>query len=373
MPERGFNTELWNDSFVRKLPKDAKFLFIYLWTNPHCNQAGLYEIDPETIAFETKLAAEDIPTLLDSLKPKVVWYPDSNLVWVKNFIKRQAKSPKFLIAAAKCLAFISNNGAVQELIEYNYSIHSISIPYPYSSSSNPIPSSASASADLYSSSKAVKRSLFSSSLFSLDEVNAVLSSLPRGVDRLVDHELIKQTLSEIGVTKGYRVQSEYPSSKGRIDLCWFNERDEIIAAFEIDYRTPRDKSLEKLKTLGCLNAYIVLRTDKARAECIPMHERIGEEGFDTMRRLYEENIGLTTPVVADKLNDLLRTYPVSWFEEALKEAVGSEHRNLKYIEAILERWKAEGFQAPKASNRQGKKDEDPDKYTKGKYGHLVQR
>ena len=131
MPERGFDTGFWNDPLVQKLPQEGKTLFAYLWTNDHCNQAGLYEITPATIAFETGLSLADIPTLFESIKPKVVWYPDENLVWVKNFIKRQSKSPKFLAAAAKSLTSIHNNGAIKELLDYNLQRYSISIPYRY--------------------------------------------------------------------------------------------------------------------------------------------------------------------------------------------------------------------------------------------------
>ena len=131
MPERGFDTGFWNDPFVQQLPLGGKTLFAYLWTNDHCNQAGLYEITPTTIAFETGLPVADIPALFELIKPKIVWYPEENLVWVKNFIKRQSKSSKFLAAAAKSLLSIHNNGAVQELLEYNVHRYSISIPYQY--------------------------------------------------------------------------------------------------------------------------------------------------------------------------------------------------------------------------------------------------
>jgi hypothetical protein len=131
MPERGFNTEFWTDPFVRKLTAEAEYLYIYLWTNQRCNQAGLYQITPDVIAFETKLPVEKIPDLLRLLEPKVKWYPEQDLIWVKNFIKHQYKSPKFLIAAANRLKDINNNGAVKELLEYNLKRYSISIPYEY--------------------------------------------------------------------------------------------------------------------------------------------------------------------------------------------------------------------------------------------------
>jgi len=144
--ERGFNTDYWADGFVETLPAEGKLLFIYLWTNPQCNQAGLYEITLDRIAYETKLPVDSLPSLLKALEPKVKWYGDHNIVWIKNFLKRQAKSPKFLVAAAKSLATIHNNGVVKELLEYNLDRYSISIPYQYSIHTVAIPSLSSASA-----------------------------------------------------------------------------------------------------------------------------------------------------------------------------------------------------------------------------------
>ena len=131
MPERGFSTEYWADTFVETLPAEGKLLYAYLWTNPHCNQAGLYEITLNRIAYETKLPADSLPSLIQSLETKVKWYPEQNLVWVKNFVKRQSKSPKFLAAAAKSLVSIHDNGAIEELLTYNRERYSISIPYRY--------------------------------------------------------------------------------------------------------------------------------------------------------------------------------------------------------------------------------------------------
>ncbi|MFH2102999.1 MAG: DnaD domain protein [Chloroflexota bacterium] len=59
-------------------------------------------------------------------------------------------------------------------------------------------------------------------------------------------------------------------------------------------------------------------------------------------KLYEENIGPLTPLLADALRDAEQTYPPDWVAEAFAEAVGRNKRNWKYIEAILRRWKEEG-------------------------------
>ncbi len=131
MPERGFDSGYWTDSFVQTLLLEGKTLYAYLWIDNHCNQAGLYEITPDTISFETKLEKGRISELMHLLEPKLKWYPEHNLIWGKNFLKRQAKSSKFLQAAAKSLTTIHINGAIKELLEYNLQRYRISIPYQY--------------------------------------------------------------------------------------------------------------------------------------------------------------------------------------------------------------------------------------------------
>lgn len=58
--------------------------------------------------------------------------------------------------------------------------------------------------------------------------------------------------------------------------------------------------------------------------------------------LYEQNIGVLTPLIAEELRDAEETYPATWIEEAIKEAVNSNVRRWRYIQSILERWRTEG-------------------------------
>jgi len=137
--ERRFDTGYWNDPDIMKYPMKAKMLYLYLWTNRHCNQAGLYEIALETIRFETGLELEEIPELLQVLEKKVAWLPDRNLMWVKNFLHRQSRSPTFLAAAANYLKTVPDNGLVSAYIKYNEQ-YGLSIPYPYPTDRVSIPS-----------------------------------------------------------------------------------------------------------------------------------------------------------------------------------------------------------------------------------------
>jgi DNA replication protein len=61
--------------------------------------------------------------------------------------------------------------------------------------------------------------------------------------------------------------------------------------------------------------------------------------------LYEQNIGLLTPLLANELEDAADHYPADWIEAAFSEAVQRNKRSWKYISAILRRWETEGRQA----------------------------
>ena len=87
--------------------------------------------------------------------------------------------------------------------------------------------------------------------------------------------------------------------------------------------------------------------------------------------LYEQNIGMLTPMIADELRDAEQLYPETWIRDAIKEAVSLNKRNWRYIAKILERWSAEG--KSNGTYRGDFKKTDPDKYIKGKYGHMVRR
>ncbi len=62
----------------------------------------------------------------------------------------------------------------------------------------------------------------------------------------------------------------------------------------------------------------------------------------TLYALYEENIGILTPMIADAIREAEANYRREWIEEALRIAVERNARNWRYIAKILERWQQEG-------------------------------
>jgi DNA replication protein len=87
--------------------------------------------------------------------------------------------------------------------------------------------------------------------------------------------------------------------------------------------------------------------------------------------LYEQNIGMLTPMIAEELKEAERLYPADWIRDAVREAVTQNKRKWSYISAILERWSSEGRES--GAHRRDSKKQDPDKYIKGRYGHMVRR
>ena len=58
--------------------------------------------------------------------------------------------------------------------------------------------------------------------------------------------------------------------------------------------------------------------------------------------LYESNIGMLSPMIADELKEAEALYPTDWIEDAFREAAVQNVRNWRYIVRILESWEREG-------------------------------
>ncbi len=99
-------------------------------------------------------------------------------------------------------------------------------------------------------------------------------------------------------------------------------------------------------------------------------ESVVSEKSPDIFTVYEENIGMLTPMIADELKEAEKVYPRDWVIEAIREAVNHNKRNWQYIARILERWAAQG-KDDGAYRRDSAK--GADRYTGQKYDHLVRR
>ena len=93
----------------------------------------------------------------------------------------------------------------------------------------------------------------------------------------------------------------------------------------------------------------------------PRGADMGDAGWTPARRMagkqiqaiaaYEQNIGRVTPLIAESLREMEREYSPPWVIAAIREAVRANGLSLSYVDAILQRWKRDGFRSGKKSPR----------------------
>lgn len=114
---------------------------------------------------------------------------------------------------------------------------------------------------------------------------------------------------------------------------------------------------------------LAIRVDSSRREWQPVGGPAQDENIFT---LYENEIGLLTPSIAEQLKDAEAHFPLDWIKEAIAEAAAQNARSWRYIEAILRRWEKEG----KTIGKPGRDPEAPpgaSKYYEGYWGELLKQ
>ena len=85
-------------------------------------------------------------------------------------------------------------------------------------------------------------------------------------------------------------------------------------------------------------------------------------------RLYEQNIGPLTPMIAEALREAENTYPMEWIESAIRAAVEANVRKWRYVEAILKSRLERG----EDGTDRAKFEKDRQRYVKGEYGDFIE-
>jgi len=279
-------------------------------------------------------------------------------------LRSQAKSSKFIDAAAKILAKQVPQLIRDEILRYYELKYGVSIPYrkyidtpslqyQYHTDTLPIPPVSSSSSISSSNSGNTLSSFLSGSL------SFLLSEIPDGIDKLAQHEAIKQKLADIAIARGLKAKSEYPVSGGRVDLCWLDDTGQVIAGFEIDWRTPRDKSVRKLKELGCEHAYVLLRKGGLKFISIADVQEEPNNDWSEFLALFEKHFGRVGGAKdADDLKDIADNFSLEWFELALKEMDKAGSKSLRYVQRTLANWKEAGSPVIRKDNHRGANKQD---------------
>ncbi len=86
-------------------------------------------------------------------------------------------------------------------------------------------------------------------------------------------------------------------------------------------------------------------------------------------RIYEENIGPLTPMIAEALKEAEKLYPAPWIEEAIRIAVENNVRRWRYAEAILQNWHEKGKDERRV---RGDTEKDRRRYVRGEFSEFVE-
>jgi len=184
----------------------------------------------------------------------------------------------------------------------------------------------------------------------------LLRSLKRRGDPRPPEERLLQGL-ELALARGTLL---------RIHLRLVSEGDEQAEIVDwYFFNTPRSRKVVNELQGGQMVPVRLLNIAEEQGEqegemSLPVATRTQNNGTGTARTvqvqverpnifvLYEQNIGLLSPLIADHLKDAADKYPQEWIEAAFREAVQHNKRNWSYISAILRRWETEGRQQWKA-------------------------
>jgi len=122
---RNVSVKFWSDPFIESLTPEKKYFFLYLITNEHSSQCGIYEISFRQMAFETGYNQETIEKLIVFFEKsgRVKYSKKTSELAIKNFVKHNPQgSPKVRAFVEKELKNVKD----RLLIGYLYGMDTLS-------------------------------------------------------------------------------------------------------------------------------------------------------------------------------------------------------------------------------------------------------
>lgn len=133
---RQVHVSFWQDAFVLELQPEEKYFYLYLMTNPHTNQCGIYELSKVLMSIELGYPAEKTSMLLQKFidYKKILYSEETKEVFLVNWLKYNSlKSPKVMACVEKELQTVKNKQFLKlfcdKCVEYGYRIHTLSKDY----------------------------------------------------------------------------------------------------------------------------------------------------------------------------------------------------------------------------------------------------
>lgn len=98
---------IWGDPEFRALSADGKLLYVWSFTNPLCNMAGLYKLDEARMSFDTGLSETAAAKAFGELQAATYLVYRAPWLWVRTRVKyMRSPSPNMAKAIARDVAAV---------------------------------------------------------------------------------------------------------------------------------------------------------------------------------------------------------------------------------------------------------------------------
>jgi hypothetical protein len=99
-----FDNGIWSHPDFEELSRQAAWLYIWSWTNPRCDMAGIYQVGKRAMT-ESRVELCDIDVALAELAAVDFAYYEDGVLWISSRVKRlRSKSPRMAIGVARDFA-----------------------------------------------------------------------------------------------------------------------------------------------------------------------------------------------------------------------------------------------------------------------------
>lgn len=131
---RNIQTSFWTDTkIIDDFTPEDRYFYLYLFTNPHNNMCGCYELSMKQVAVETGYDTEKVEALLHRFQHthKVIIYASETkeLLLINWHKYNWTSSPKFLTALTKQIGQVKNPEFKSYLLHLAAGADTVSIPY----------------------------------------------------------------------------------------------------------------------------------------------------------------------------------------------------------------------------------------------------
>lgn len=120
MAYRKIHDSFWTDPDIEELTPEQRYFYLYLLTNPACNQIGLFEFSVRRAVFETGYNRETIEKLLDHFEylGKIVVSRETKEIVICNFYHHnKSNSPKVITHVQQLLSNVKDRTLIQSIYD----------------------------------------------------------------------------------------------------------------------------------------------------------------------------------------------------------------------------------------------------------------